>query len=83
MKQKPVLNDTQKLEFDLEEATSLIHMAIHRAGIEQPKFEDIGLIVGVLAMNDEIEVVVKFHDGLRQFTRRELGGSYVEEHIPE
>lgn len=83
MKQQPILKDTEKSEFDLEEATSLIHMAIHRGGITTPKFEDIGLIVGVLAMNEEVEVIVKFHDGLQQFTRRELAGDYVEERIPE
>jgi len=79
MKHQMLLTDTHKAEFDLEEAISLIHMAIHPADITNPEIEDIGLIVGVLAMNDEIEVIVKFHDGIRQFTRKELCGGYVEE----
>ncbi|WP_417656842.1 hypothetical protein [Pseudidiomarina aestuarii] len=83
MKHQSLLIDAQKTEFDLDEATALIHMVIHRAEIAKPDIKDIGLIVGVLAMNDEIEVIVKFHDGIKQFTRKELIGEYVEEHFSE
>jgi hypothetical protein len=83
MKQKEIVDKDKNKEFDIDEAVSLLNMAIHRAGIKTPKFEDIGLIVGVLCMNEEIEVIVQFHNELRQFTRSELGLNYVEESIPE
>lgn len=83
MKQKLIVDKDKTKEFEIDEAVSLLNMAIHRAGIKTPKFEDIGLIVGVLCMNEEVEVIVKFHNELRQFTRSELGLNYVEERIPE
>ncbi|MDV6328815.1 hypothetical protein Q5L94_12165 [Idiomarina sp. Sol25] len=83
MKQKLIVDKDKTKEFEIDEAVSLLNMAIHRSGIKKPRFEDIGLIVGVLCMNDEVEVIVKFHNELRQFTRSELGLNYVEERIPE
>ncbi|WP_224797274.1 hypothetical protein [Idiomarina abyssalis] len=83
MKQKLIVDKDKTKEFEIDEAVSLLNMAIHRAGIEKPQFEDIGLIVGILCMNEEVEVIVKFHNELRQFTRSELGLNYVEERIPE
>lgn len=34
--------------------------------------ENIGLIVGVLVLNDEVEMVVKFVDRVTQFTKAEF-----------
>lgn len=34
--------------------------------------ENIGLIVGVLVLNDEVEMVVKFVDRVTQFTKTEF-----------
>jgi len=83
MKQKLIVDKDKTKEFEIDEAVSLLNMAIHRAEVKTPRFEDIGLIVGVLCMNEEVEVIVKFHNELRQFTRSELGLNYVEESIPE
>ena len=32
----------------------------------------IGGICGVLTLNDQIEIVIKFHDEMRQFTKEEF-----------
>lgn len=63
-------------EFTLEEAVSLIYrLAILKknAGTDnKPDITQIGHICGILTMNDQIEVVIKFHDELRQFTKEEF-----------
>lgn len=38
--------------------------------------ENIGLIVGVLVLNDEVEMVVKFVDRVTQFTKSEFYSIY-------
>lgn len=38
--------------------------------------ENIGLIVGVLVLNDEVEMVVKFVDRVTQFTKAEFYSLY-------
>lgn len=64
-------------EFTLEEAVALIYRTVvlgQDTGKRRtlPDITCIGVICGVLAMNDQIEVVVKFHDTLRQFTKEEF-----------
>jgi hypothetical protein len=68
-------NDTMN-EFNLEEAVSLIyrHAALKKHALTQkrPDITQIGHICGVLTLNDQIEVVIKFHDDLRQFSKQEF-----------
>ncbi|MDD2770351.1 MAG: hypothetical protein PHT19_16640 [Methylococcus sp.] len=64
-------------EFTLEDAVSLIYrLAVLKkdatAPGKMPDITKIGHVCGVLTMNDQIEVVIKFHDELRQFTKDEF-----------
>jgi predicted transcriptional regulator YheO len=63
-------------EFTLEEAVSLIYRhAVLKKNAEKsitPDITQIGHICGVLALNDQIEIVIKFHDDLKQFTKQEF-----------
>jgi hypothetical protein len=63
--------------FNLEEAVSLIYqLAVlkkdAKASSEKYDITKIGHICGVLTMNDQIEIVIKFHDEMRQFTKEEF-----------
>jgi len=63
--------------FNLEEAVSLIYLLAvlkkdAKASSEKYDITKIGHICGVLTMNDQIEVVIKFHDEMRQFTKEEF-----------
>lgn len=64
-------------EFNLEEAVSLIYqLAVlkkdEKAPGEKYDITQIGHICGVLTLNDQIEIVIKFHDDMRQFTKAEF-----------
>lgn len=64
-------------EFNLEEAVSLIYNLTvlkkdAKASGGNYDITKIGHICGVLTMNDQIEIVIKFHDDLRQFTKEEF-----------
>lgn len=77
-----IKNDTASRHFSLDEAVSHMHLSIHAKAAMRPSFYDIGTVVGVLHMNDEIELVVKFHDHIEQLTKRELLRGYVKESFP-
>lgn len=64
-------------EFIIEEAVSLIyrHVVLKKNAAtlgKMPQITQVGHICGVLTINDQIEVVIKFHDELRQFTKEEF-----------
>lgn len=69
------------LAFDLQEATSLIYKEIvriqDRAHLPKPPIEKIGIICGILALNEEIEVIVRFPDEMDQLNKTELCGDYI------
>jgi hypothetical protein len=63
--------------FTLDEAVSLIYrLAVLKKDTLQPgkkySITQIGYICGVLTINDQIEIVIKFHDEMRQFTKEEF-----------
>lgn len=58
--------------FTHAEAISIIHCEIYDKQLQEPQTADIGVVVGVLDMNDEVEVIVKFLSSVRQFTKSEL-----------
>ncbi|MBX9918104.1 MAG: hypothetical protein E6Q59_11010 [Nitrosomonas sp.] len=63
--------------FTLEEAVSLIYrLAVLKKDALPPGkkygITQIGHICGVLTLNDQIEIVIKFHDEMRQFTKEEF-----------
>jgi hypothetical protein len=63
-------------EFTLEEAVSLIYrhaiLKKNAGKLKNPDITQIGHICGVLTLNDQIEIVIKFHDSLKQFTKQEF-----------
>lgn len=63
--------------FTLDEAVSLIYrLAVLKKDALQPgkkySITQIGHICGVLTLNDQIEIVIKFHNEMRQFTKEEF-----------
>lgn len=63
--------------FTLEEAVALIYrLAVLKSRVKdakaRPSITEIGHICGVLTLNDQIEVVIKFHDDLKQFNKEEF-----------
>jgi hypothetical protein len=67
----------QNQNFSVDEVVRLINRPVIRND-KGDKFtpENIGLIVGVVAINQEIEMVVKFIDRITQFTKAEFSKNY-------
>ena len=69
-------------EFTLDEAVALIYqhvvlkknLTLHN---KRPELANIGHICGVLTLNDQIELVVKFKDELKQFNKAEFQSEVV------
>lgn len=63
-------------EFTLDEAVSLIYRhAVLKKNVDKqskPNITQIGHVCGVLTLNDQIEIVIKFHTEMRQFTKEEF-----------
>lgn len=62
-------------QFDLQEAFDLINKTVLAKDtwyVGQQTVQSIGIVVGVLSLNEEVEVVVKFMDRVVQFTKREF-----------
>ncbi len=61
-------------EFSFQEACSLVNLHVIPIEAENlpPSIEHIGFVAGVLCFNAEVEVVVKFIDGLKQYTKEEF-----------
>lgn len=68
------------LQFELKEACALMCREVVRGEdahlLPKPPIAKTGNIVGVLAMNEEIEVVVRFSEGMEQLTKTEFCGDY-------
>lgn len=68
------------LTFNLQEACSLMCREIVRNEdahlLPKPPIMKSGNIVGVLAVNDEIELVIRFPEGMDQVTKTEFCGDY-------
>ncbi len=73
------MNDktTNNASFSIPEVVALINLTVikHDRG---DKFlpENLGIICGVLTLNDEVEIVVKFIDRVGQFTKAEFQKVY-------
>jgi hypothetical protein len=71
-------NDLERTEeFSLEEAFRLMESVVirNRNNEEHPSL-DFGVVSGVLAVNEEIELVIKFLNGLSQFTKSEFAEQF-------
>ena len=67
----------QNPNFTVNEVVQLINRPVIRHDRTADfKPENIGLIVGVLTLNEEVEMVVKFIDRVTQFTKTEFAASY-------
>lgn len=59
--------------FTINEACKLIdHPVTSKTSHKPEQVSEIGLICGVLTLNAEPELVIKFIDGLKQYTRTEF-----------
>jgi hypothetical protein len=70
------------LSFTVEEACQLLNHEVirleDRAYLPIPPNDKVGIIVGVLTMNEEVEVLVKFFStGMEQLVKTELCGDYI------
>ena len=69
------------LTFSLQEAYQLLNheviRAVDRHELPKPSIEKTGIIVGILTMNDEIEILIKFMDGMVQLIKTELCGDFI------
>lgn len=70
-----------ELRFNLKEACQLLNHEVIRSQdvdfLPSPPQEKIGIIVGVLTMNEEIEVILKFDGIIEQLIKAELCGDYI------
>lgn len=68
------------LQFQLQEACALMCREVVRNKdvklLPKPPVTKSGNVVGVIAMNDEIELIVRFPDEMLQLTKTEFCGDY-------
>lgn len=58
--------------FTVEQAAALLHATVVRLDVSDPiSITDIGVVCGLLLLNDEVEIVIKFADRISQYTRFE------------
>lgn len=73
---------TAENEFNKHEAFELIDQMVRKEaepGADKNNYIDnIGVVCGVLVMNEEVEVVVKFFSGVRQYTKSEFEQDLVK-----
>ena len=68
---------TQSTQFSINEVVALLNYTVikHDRG-EHFVPENLGIICGVLSLNEEVEMVVKFIDRVGQFTKAEFNKHY-------
>lgn len=69
-------------EFTLEEAVSLLYRHVVPRSLlipddKKPSLTDIGYICGLLTLNEQTELVVKFYSDIQQFTKEEFQAKLV------
>jgi len=60
--------------YTLEEAVKLMHQEVmYKKDLNKPRtLENIGIVSGILHLNEEIELVVQFYERMAQFTQSEF-----------
>lgn len=60
--------------FEVEEACELLNLTVVNLNesTTPSSISEIGIICGVLTVNEEVELVIKFIDELRQYTKSEF-----------
>ena len=67
----------RRSSFSISEVVKLINLTVVRHDLgDSFRPENLGIIVGVLTLNDEVEMVVKFIDRISQFTKSEFQRNY-------
>ncbi|MBL4682363.1 MAG: hypothetical protein JKY88_16800 [Pseudomonadales bacterium] len=75
-----IQGSTDKDQFTTKQAFKLMDALVHRLqdnGKIKGDVANIGVVSGILSINEEIEVVVKFLDGLNQYTKSEFEESLI------
>ncbi|OMH28141.1 hypothetical protein BGP75_22410 [Motiliproteus sp. MSK22-1] len=69
------------LRFTIEEAVAVLNREVvrlrDRTCLPNPPIEKIGVVVGVLTMNEQIEVIVRFIDEMEQLCKTEFCGDFI------
>lgn len=68
---------TQSAQFSINEVVALLNYTVikHDRG-DHFVPENLGIICGVLSLNEEVEIVIKFIDRVGQFTKAEFNKHY-------
>lgn len=70
-----------EMRFTKDEACAFINYEVIRLddkdSLPSPPISKIGLVVGVLVMNEEIELLVKFGKVMEQLVKAEFCGDYI------
>ena len=59
-------------QFTVDEAIALLNRIVSPRDTPDPQIEDLGVVVGVLVLNEEPEVLVKRLEHLEQCNRKEF-----------
>ena len=69
------------LVFEFNEACSLIYQEVIAISdlkyLPNPPIEHLGVIVGVIDVNDEVELLVRFPHGIENLCKTEFCGDYI------
>lgn len=65
-------------EFDFEEACSLMNTLVSHINKNPSNLSDIGIVSGILEVNDEIEIVIRYDDYLEQVGKCEYMDCFHE-----
>jgi hypothetical protein len=65
--------------FALEEATAMLNCHVVPKDLvdQQPNIDVIGFVAGVITLNDEVEILLKFQDSLQQVGKFEFIRRYL------
>lgn len=65
--------------FSINEAVRLLnHEVIHKSHLHDThSLEKIGLISGLLTINDEVEIIIQFYESTEKFTKQEFNSEFV------
>ncbi|WP_144391753.1 hypothetical protein [Pleionea sediminis] len=69
-------------QFELDEAVKLMHCHVakkcnSKRNKKKLRTEEIGIVVGLLVINEEVEIVLKFLQGMKQVTKAEFNDSFI------
>lgn len=67
---------TEDQTFSIPQAVALLNQVVAYRDVHSPRIEDLGVVSGLLVLNDEPEVLVKFIDRMEQSNRGEFCARY-------